>query len=215
MTVTINHLTKTFGNITVLDDINATWTDSQIHGLIGRNGSGKTMLLKCICGLVRPSSGYINIDEKQLWRDITYSPNTGAIIETPGFLPNCSGYANLKYLAGMRKMASTNDIVSSMKLCGLDPKLKKHVRKYSLGMRQRLGIAQAIMEKPQLLILDEPMNGLDNTGVKEMRELFLRLRDGGMTIILASHNMEDIGILCDSVITLENGRIVNRKEEIT
>ena len=204
----IENLTKTFGTQTVISDISMTLVSGKIYGLVGRNGSGKTVLLKCICGLTRLTSGRIILDGKVVGKDMEIPDNIGAIIETPGFIKSFSGYDNLKYLASVRKMIGKEEIVSAMEKAGLDPAMKKHVGKYSLGMRQRLGIAQAIMEEPSLLILDEPMNGLDNQGVQEMRQLFLKLKDEGKTILLASHNREDIAALCDTTVEIDRGKIV-------
>lgn len=191
----------------ILKDISADFQRGKIHGLIGRNGSGKTMLMKCICGLVNPTSGKITVDGKRIGRDCDFPENTGIIIETPGFIPYYSGYKNLKLLADLRKKITHEDIKSTMEKVGLDPELKLHVRKYSLGMRQRLGLAQAIMENPDLLILDEPMNGLDKDGVKDMREYLLDLKEQGKTILIASHSAEDIDVLCDTVHEMDKGRM--------
>ena len=166
----------TIGNSKILKDINVVFEKGKIHGLIGRNGSGKTMLMKCICGFVRPTSGEIYVSGKRIGKDCDFPDNTGIIIETPGFIPYYSGFKNLKLLADLHGNISKDDIKNTMKTVGLDPELKRHVRKYSLGMRQRLGLAQAIMEDPELLILDEPMNGLDKDGVKDMRQYLLDLK---------------------------------------
>jgi len=207
--VEIENLTKKFGDTTVLHDISLSLEKNKIHGLIGRNGSGKTMLLKCICGFVIPTSGTIKVYGKQIGRDCDVPENVGIIIEAPGFLPNYDGYTNLKFLAAIKNNISKEQIYEAIKKVGLDPKSKKHVGKYSLGMRQRLGLAQALMEDPEILILDEPMNGLDNQGVNDMRKLIQELRNQGKTIILASHGKEDIEILCDSVYELDHGKIIN------
>lgn len=204
----IENLTKTFGTQTVISDISMTLVSGKIYGLVGRNGSGKTMLMKMILGFVSPSSGSIKIEGKVLGKDISMPDRIGAIIENPGFLPEYSGFKNLKFLAMIHHKISSEEIRDAMRIVGLDPDSKKHVGKYSLGMRQRLGIAQAIMEEPSLLILDEPMNGLDNQGVQEMRQLFLKLKDEGKTILLASHNREDIAALCDTTVEIDRGKIV-------
>ncbi|MDC3424447.1 ATP-binding cassette domain-containing protein [Aquibacillus sp. 3ASR75-11] len=207
--IEIQNLSKKFGETTVLDGISLTLEKDKIHGLIGRNGSGKTMLLKCICGFVIPSTGIIKVNDKQMGKDCDVPNNVGIIIEAPGFLPNYNGYTNLKFLAAIKNKISKEQIVAVIEKVGLDPKSKKHVGKYSLGMRQRLGLAQALMEEPDILILDEPMNGLDNQGVEDMRKLLLGLKDQGKTIILASHGKEDIAILCDTVHELDHGHIIN------
>lgn len=192
----------------ILKNINVDFEQGKIYGLIGRNGSGKTMLMKCICGFVKATNGEIIINNKVIGKDIDFPENVGIIIETPGFIPYYSGYKNLKLLADLKGKAKKEDIIKSMEKVGLDPMLKRHVRKYSLGMRQRLGLAQAIMENPDILILDEPFNGLDKEGVAEMREYLLNLKKEGKTIILSSHSAEDIRVLCDKTYELEHGMIV-------
>ena len=203
--IQLKHVRKAFGREEVLRDVSATFESGQIHGLIGRNGSGKTVLLKCIAGLIPPDGGVIRVDGKRVGVDIETPPRLGAIIETPGFLPNYSGYRNLRFLAEIRGRIGKDEIFAAMERVGLDPFSPKWVSRYSLGMRQRLGIAQAIMENPSLLILDEPMNGLDNTGVKQMRRLFAELCGEGRTILLASHNPLDIDQLCDTVCRMDRG----------
>ena len=208
--VRVEQVTKTYGKDTVLDGVSVNFEAGKIHGIIGRNGSGKTMLFKTICGFVRPTSGRVLVDGKEVGKDVDFPQDLGLIIETPGFLPYYSGYKNLKILASLRNRIKDEEIRGAMERVGLDPKLKKSVRKYSLGMNQRLGIAQAIMEGPSLLVLDEPMNGLDNQGVQDMRELFKELREEGKTILLASHNREDIETLCDTGMEMDHGRIISR-----
>ena len=191
----------------ILRNINVEFDDGKIHGIIGRNGSGKTMLMKCICGFIRPTEGEITVAGKRIGVDCDFPESVGVIIETPEFIPYYSGFKNLKLLADIRHKITDDDIRRSIELVGLDPKLKKSVKKYSLGMRQRLGLAQAIMENPSLLILDEPMNGLDKDGVGEMRKYLLDLKAQGKTILIASHSAEDIDVLCDSVVEMDKGRI--------
>jgi ABC-2 type transport system ATP-binding protein len=192
-----------------LDGISLTFDKNKIHGLIGRNGSGKTMLLKCICGFVIPTTGTIYVNGMQIGKDLDVPESVGIIIEAPSFLPNYDGYTNLKFLAAINNIISKEQIYAVIEKVGLDPKSKRPVGKYSLGMRQRLGIAQALMEDPDILILDEPMNGLDNQGVADIRKLLLELRNQGKTIILASHGKEDIEILCDTVHELDRGKVIN------
>ena len=206
--IVVEHAVKKYKDTIALNDVSLTFAQNQIHGIIGRNGSGKTVLLKCICGLTRLTSGRIILDGKVVGKDMEIPDNIGAIIETLGFIKSFSGYDNLKYLASVRKMIGKEEIVSAMEKAGLDPAMKKHVGKYSLGMRQRLGIAQAIMEKPDILILDEPTNGLDKKGVEEFRNLILAFKQEGKTIILASHNAEDVRLLCDNVSELDGGRLI-------
>lgn len=212
--ISIENLNKQFKNQLVLNNINVKFSNGHIYGIIGRNGSGKTVLLKCICGFLKPTTGVISVNHKIVGKDIDFPENLGFIIETPGFLLNYSGYKNLKYLASIRKKIDGNEIKESMSLVGLDSADKKHVGKYSMGMRQRLGIAQAIMEKPDILVLDEPMNALDKNGVEEMRRLFLKMKSEGKLILLTSHNREDIEILCDEVYEMEEG-ILNKLKENT
>lgn len=173
--------------------------------LIGRNGSGKTMLMKCICGFVCPSTGEITVADKRIGKDCDFPENVGIIIKTPGFIPYYSGYKNLKLLADLNKKIDGGAVKQSMQQVGLDPELKRHVRKYSLGMRQRLGLAQAIMENPDLLILDEPMNGLDKDGVGDIRQYLLSLKEQGKTVLIASHSAEDIAVLCETVCEMDKG----------
>lgn len=203
--IEINSLNLTIGKTQILNDINVGFEKGKIHGLIGRNGSGKTMLMKCICGFVKPTSGEVKVDGKSVGKDFDFPENIGIIIETPGFIPYYSGYKNLKLLAGFKNKIGKTEIKASMEKVGLDPNLKRHVRKYSLGMRQRLGLAQAIMEDPEILILDEPMNGLDKNGVEDMRRYLLEMRENGKTILIASHSSEDIEVLCDTVCEMDRG----------
>lgn len=191
----------------ILDHVNLTVNRGEICGLIGRNGSGKTMLMKCMCGFILPTEGTIYIGGKQIGKDVEFPAHTGIIIETPGFLSRKSGYANLTYLADLSGGATQERIKECMDLVGLDWKSKLPVRGYSLGMKQRLGLAQAMMESPELLVLDEPFNAMDKEGVKDMRSYLLKLKEKGVTIVLTSHVMEDIDCLCDRVYEMDHGRI--------
>ena len=177
----------------------------KIHGLVGRNGSGKTVLMKCICGLMPLTSGTITVDGKVIGKDTDIPDSLGMIIEAPGFLPNYSAFKNLKFLASIRNTIDDEQIKQAITTVGLDPESKKHVGKFSLGMRQRLGLAQAFMENPDLLVLDEPMNGLDNKGVEDIRKILLDLKENGKTIIIASHSKDDIDVLCDTVHMMDSG----------
>ncbi len=195
----------------ILSGVDLTLHGGTIYGLVGHNGSGKTMLMKCICGFVQVSSGRILINGKQIHKDIDYLPNAGIIIENPGFLPYYTGYKNLSILASIRHTIDRKKIRLAMEEMGLDPALKLPVRKYSLGMRQRLGLAQAIMEDPDMLILDEPFNGLDQDGVDMLRKKLMSWRDAGRLILLASHSAEDIGLLCDEVYQVKEHRVQQQK----
>ena len=203
--IEVQNAVKRFRDQVVLKNISISFEKGQIHGIVGRNGSGKTVLFKCICGLMHPEEGVILVNGKRVGRDVDMPEDIGAIIEAPGFLPNYSGYRNLRFLANIRRKIGKEEILNVLKTVGLDPESRKHVGKYSLGMRQRLGIAQAIMEDPEILILDEPMNGLDNAGVQDIRALLLGLKEQGKTILLASHNHEDIAALCDTVHEMDGG----------
>ena len=205
--VDVQQVNKSFGNEQVLKNVSLQLEKRKIHGIIGRNGSGKTVLFKCICGLFPVTEGEITVLGQKMGDGKRVPKGVGAIIETPGFLPNCSGYQNLRYLMELSGKADKERIRGAISQVGLDPDSKKHVGKYSLGMRQRLGLAQAILEDPDLLILDEPMNGLDKRGVEEMRRLLLGLRQEGKTILLASHSSEDIALLCDTVHEMDGGRL--------
>jgi ABC-2 type transport system ATP-binding protein len=203
--ISVQHVTKQFGEETALADVSRDFEEGKIHGIVGNNGSGKTVLMKCICGFLLPTKGKILVRYKQVGKDMDFPEDMGIIIETPGFLPNMSGMKNLQILASLKRKIGDDTIRETIRRVGLDPSMKKHVGKYSLGMRQRLGIAQAIMENPSILILDEPLNGLDKSGVKDMRELIKGLRGAGKTIILASHNQGDIDELCDTVCEMDAG----------
>lgn len=203
--IEISRVTKYFGPDQVLKEINLFLERGRVYGIVGNNGSGKTVLMKCICGFLTTTTGTIRVFGKQIGKDVDFPESLGVIIETPGFLTNLTGRKNLEILADMQKKISRADIRLVLEKVGLDPDMKKPVAKYSLGMRQRLGIAQAIMEDPELLILDEPFNGLDKNGVAEIRKILLELKAAGRTILLASHNEEDIRILCDEVYEMDGG----------
>ena len=207
MIIEVKNLNLTIKKQKILENVSLSCEEGRIYGLVGRNGSGKTMLMKCICGFIRPDEGEIDVLGKRIGKDCDFAPDTGIIIETPGFIGHYSGFKNLKLLAAIKKKIDDDKIRKVMEFVGLDPKMKKSVRKYSLGMRQRLGLAQAIMEDPKVLILDEPMNGLDKEGVEDMRKYLLKLREEGKTILIASHSSEDIAVLCDRTYEMEKGII--------
>lgn len=209
--IVIDKLTKSFKGKTVLEDVNMRLQEGRIYGIVGDNGSGKTVLLKLICGFMKSDSGTVTVNGKVIGKDADFPENTGIIIEAPGFLPNYSGMKNLEYLASIRGKIGKEQIESAMKTVGLDPSSKLRVGKYSLGMKQRLGIAQAIMEDQQLLILDEPMNALDKDAVEEMRRLFLRFKASGKTMLIVSHNEGDISTLCDEVYEFDGAKIKKRE----
>ncbi len=211
--IVLENVSKSFKEKTVLQKTDLTIEKGKITGFVGRNGSGKTVLFKLICGLLRPTTGTITVQGKQLGKDCDFAPDVGVLIETPSFISYESGYRNLRDLAAIRKKITADEVRAAIRSVGLDDTDKKWVGKYSLGMRQRLGIAQAIMEHPSLLILDEPMNGLDRSGVEEMRKLFSSLRDDGTTILLASHAAEDIDLLCDTVYEVSEGIVAEREKK--
>lgn len=203
--IEIQGLNKSFGPEHVLKDVSHSFARGKIHGIVGNNGSGKTVMMKCICGFLRPDSGKIYVNHVEVGKETDFPEDIGIIIETPGFLPHLSGFQNLKILASLRKIANDHTIRAVLEQVGLDPNMKKPVGKYSLGMRQRLGLAQALMEDPELLILDEPFNGLDKQGTAHIRGIIKSLRTEGKTVILASHNQVDIDELCDTVCEMDAG----------
>ena len=209
--INVENICLTLKNRDILTSVSITMEPGNIYGLVGNNGSGKTMLMKVICGLVKPTSGTVTCDGIIIGKDRDYLPDAGIIIETPGFISYYSGFKNLKFLAGIRGKIGNEEIRKAMEDVGLDPKLRLPVRKYSLGMRQRLGIAQAIMENPRYLVFDEPMNGLDKNGIAQARKLLLDRKAAGVTIILSSHNRDDIDILCDHVYEMEQGYMTEVK----
>ncbi len=210
--IKVENAVKVYKETRALNGVSVTFEKGKIHGIIGRNGSGKTVLLRSICGLTKLTSGVVYVRGEQIGKDVDIPTKIGAIIEYPGFIPELSGYGNLKYLADINGVVKKEKIIETLRLVGLEEASGKKVGKYSLGMKQRLGIAQAIMEDPEILILDEPTNGLDKDGVKEFRKLMLKLKDEGRTIVIASHNAEDIGYLCEHIIELDKGEVVENDE---
>lgn len=206
--IEVKNIFLTLNKRQILNNVSLTLKEGNIYGLVGNNGSGKTMLMKCMCGFIRPTEGTVESNGNVIGRDVDYLPDAGVIIETPGFISYYSGFQNLKVLAGIKNKISANEIREAILTVGLDPELKLPVKKYSLGMRQRLGLAQAIMENPSILILDEPMNGLDKNGVEEIRKLLLSMKDERKIIVIASHNAEDIRVLCDEVHEMERGELL-------
>ena len=207
--IQVQEVSLTIKKRKILSDITMSLREGNIYGLVGNNGCGKTMLMRCICGFVKPTSGTVTVDGKIIGKNMDYLREAGIILETPGFISYYSGFQNLKLLAGISSKPDKKKIKDSMRLCGLNPDLKLPVRKYSLGMRQRLGIAQAIMEDQRILILDELMNGLDRHGVEDIRKLLLALKEEGRLILLTSHNMTDIEMLCDKVYEMDNGKLIS------
>lgn len=205
--VEITSLTKELKKKTVLNQITVSFEEGKIYGLYGRNGCGKTMLLRAIAGLIYPTSGRIVVGGKELHKEISFPESVGVIIENTSLLPQFDAYTNLKHLAEIKKTATEEDIREALDRVGLGNERKK-VRAYSLGMRQKLAIAQAIFEKPELLLLDEPTNALDEESVEKIRDVLLEEKERGTAIILASHNKEDMTYLCDEMVHMADGKIV-------
>lgn len=206
--ITINNLTKEIKGEKILDNINLNLEEGKIYGFIGYNGSGKSMLFKAICGLIKPTTGYVKIKNMILGKDISFPKSVGVLIEEPGFIPKYTAFQNLKILADIQGSINDADIKRSLEKVGLDPNNNKPVKKYSLGMKQKLGIAQAIMEDPEILILDEPMNALDFDSVKNIRTLLLNMKSKGKTILITSHNKDDIESLSDTIYSLDRGKVL-------
>ena len=206
--ITVKNLSLKIQKDVILSDIDLHIERGKITGLVGRNGCGKTMLMKCITGFVKPTQGEVIFNGKKIGDEIDFPKNTGIIIETPAFVPYYSGYTNLMELAMLQKKIGKAEVEGVLKQVGLYEARHKLVRKYSLGMRQRLGIAQALMENPETLILDEPMNGLDNECVALVRSILADLKRQGKTILLVSHNAEDIRVLCDVIYEMDKGRVI-------
>lgn len=205
--VKLDSVSKSFKKDSVLTDVSVEFEQGKIYGIVGKNGAGKTVLFKVIAGFLRPTSGHIYVKDKEIGVNSDFAEDIGLIIETPGFLSQYSAYKNLEYLASIRNKITEKEIREAIRLVGLDDKSKKKVGKFSLGMRQRLGIAQAIMENPELIILDEPMNGLDKNGIAIVKDLLRKLKEEGKTIIMASHYAEDMEI-CDEVFEMEDGKLI-------
>ena len=210
-TIEIKNLNKKIKGAEVLKDINLHLEGGKVYGLKGKNGSGKTMLMRAVCGLILPTGGSITINGEQLGKQISFPRSVGILIENPSFIPGYTGLKNLSVLAAIQKRVGEDEIRETLEKIGLDPDDKRTYRKYSLGMKQRLGIAQAIMENQQLLILDEPMNALDKDAVEEMRKLFLSFKASGKTMLIVSHNEGDISTLCDEVYEFDGARIKRRE----
>ncbi|MCC8074138.1 MAG: ABC transporter ATP-binding protein [Clostridiales bacterium] len=207
MTVNVVNYTKILKKNTVLDDVNCTFQSGRIYGFCGKNGCGKTMLLRAIAGLILPTSGYVCIDDKIIGKDIEFPNSIGLIIENMNMIGEYTAFQNLKLLAKIKKVATDKDIKNALLAVGLDYNDKKTVKKFSLGMKQKLNIAQSIMEHPKMILLDEPTNALDDESVKGIRKTLLKLKAQDCLIIIASHNKEDIDVLCDEIIEISNGRI--------
>lgn len=210
MQIEVNDISKQIGNQTVLDHISLHLESGYIYGLKGRNGSGKTMLMRALCGLIKCTSGEVIIDGQVLRRDISFPKSVGVLIEGPGFISNYSGYENLKTIASIKGIAEEKQIRIRMSELGLDPDEKKAYRKYSLGMKQKLGIVAAVMEEPELIILDEPTNALDEKTREQLRKILLEMRAKGKLIVISCHDTEDLEELSDEIIEIKEGKVVSQ-----
>lgn len=208
MYIELKSITKTFKKNTVLDNISIRFESGKVYGLKGKNGCGKTMLMRVICGLIRPSSGTVDINGSVLWKEMDVPQSIGTLIENPSFIGGYTGYENLELLASIKGKIKEEEICVAMTKVGLEPYDKRKYRKYSLGMKQKLGIACAVMEEPDIIILDEPINAIDEKGVELVRDLLDELREKDKIIIIACHDAEEMSILADEVIQMENGHIV-------
>ena len=211
MKIEIKELNKNIKGAQVLSNINLEFESGKVYGLKGKNGSGKTMLLRAICGLIIPTSGTITIDGEVLGKDISFPRSVGILIENPSFIANYTGMKNLQVLASIQKRIDDEQIRKTLEQVGLDPDDKRTYRKYSLGMKQRLGIAAAVMEKPDVVILDEPINALDESGAKQVREILKEQKERGAVCIIACHDSEELEFLSDEIIEIYDGKIVNRE----
>lgn len=215
MKIIVDHVSKIIKGIDILTDISMVLTSGHIVGFQGVNGSGKTMLMRLISGLIRPTNGTVSIDGKVLGKDISFPPSIGTLIENPAFLDGYSGFENLRILASIHNRITSENIKATISAVGLDPESHKAYRKYSLGMKQRLGIAAAVMEHPELILLDEPTNALDVDGVAMVKEIIQKEKDRGALIILCCHDSEVLNALADEVYHIQEGKLASHhiKEE--
>ena len=206
--IKIENLSKKIKGTAVLDNINMEFFKGNVYGIRGINGSGKTMLFRAICGLINPNEGQITIDKKILHKDVSFPESIGVLIENPGFLPSYTGRYNLKLLADIKNIINYEKIDETLKLVGLDCNDKRKYKQYSLGMKQKLGIAQALMEDPDLILLDEPTNALDEKSVENILSIIEKEKAKGKLILIASHDKLILEQICDEIINIENGRII-------
>lgn len=209
MKIEMKHVYKSIRHVTVLEDINMCLSSGNIYGLRGKNGSGKTMLMRLLCGLMFPSEGSILIDGKRLGKDLEFPESVGVLIETPSFLNNYTGLENLRLVASIQNKIGVSEIEDALLSVGLNPKDKRKYKKYSLGMKQRLGIACALMENPDLVLLDEPTNALDASGVALVRQQLEKMREQGKLILISSHDADELDALANEVIVMAEGKIVD------
>lgn len=210
--IQLQNVTKRIKENTVLDNVSYTFKSGFVYGLYGQNGSGKTMLLRAISGLINLDSGSIFIDGEKLHDKIEFTPETGIVIENMELLPECSAKRNLQMLAKIKNIADEKDIIFSLERVGLDPDSDKKVKKFSLGMKQRLNIAQAIFENQKIILLDEPTNALDEDAVQLIYKIIREEKSRGATIIVATHHKEDLKEVCDVILKIAEGKIVEENE---
>ena len=209
MYIEIENLSKKINGVSVLENISVRFEQGKVYGLKGSNGSGKTMLMRAVCGLIVPSGGHVNINGEILGKDISFPGSIGILIENPGFISNYSGYKNLEILASIKNKIGNETIKETLTLVGLDCEDKKKYRKYSLGMKQKLGIVAAIMESPDILLLDEPLNALDDKGVATVHKIIEQARENGKIIILACHDFRELQALSDEIFVMDKGKITD------
>ena len=207
MSIKIENYTKIIKNNTVLDNINCHFEDNKIYGIRGKNGSGKTMLLRAIAGLIYPTKWHIFIDNEELGKTISFPRSIGILIENPCFINNYSAFQNLNLLAGLQKITNIEEVIRLIRAIGLDPESKKTYKKFSLGMKQRLGIAAALLGNPKIILLDEPTNALDDMGTQLVRDILIEFKNMGSTIIIASHDMEELQYLSDEILIMSEGKL--------
>lgn len=213
MYIKITDVNKTIKKAPILRDINLEFTGGKVYGLRGKNGSGKTMLMRAICGLITPDSGIIDIDGKILGKDISFPESIGVLIENPAFIGNYTGFKNLKVLASIQNRIGDEQIRKALEDIGLDPDDKRTYRKYSLGMKQKLGIAAAVMENPDIIILDEPINALDDSGTEQVRQILMKHKQKGALIIIACHDADELEFMSDEIIEIAEGKIQPKKDK--
>lgn len=213
MKIEVENYTKIIKGITILDNVSITFEAGKCYGLKGKNGSGKTMLMRAVCGLIHPTKGQVIIDGEVLGKDITFPRSVGVLIENPAFISNYTGLKNLELLASIKNVIGTEDIRKTIEAVGLDPDDKRKYRKYSLGMKQKLGIAAAFMENPDIIILDEPINAIDESGVVKVKKLIAEAKERGAVIITACHDAGELEELSEEIICIEEGRIAENDKK--
>ena len=210
MLIKLTNVSKVIKKAKVLDNINLELTSGKVYGFKGKNGSGKTMLMRVICGLISATEGTVEIDGRILGKDMTFPESVGVLIENPAFIGNYTGFKNLKVLASIQNRIGDEQIRKALEDIGLDPDDKRTYRKYSLGMKQKLGIAAAVMENPDIIILDEPINALDDVSVEKVHDILEEQKKRGAVIIIACHDKEELDQLSDEIIEISDGRIINK-----